>query len=438
MSRRALAVAGVLATAVPAPGSAQTDTSFVGVDRIAAIVGNQVIPVSRLDEEVNLLRARGAQVPTDSAALATFRRDLLQELISEELLLQAAQRDTNIRVTEQEVQSATDVAVREVRSQFASELEYQRELRRSGFATPDEYRLWLTEQKRRDLLREMFMATLQERGELTPLPPTERELREAFEEFRAQQPQRPASVSFRQILISVQPDSAALRRAWLRAESLHTRLREGEDFAALAREHSDDPTTAERDGELGWVRRGMLVKEFEDVAFRIRPNVVSVPVHSPFGYHLIEVRRTTPAAVLVRHILIRPEITEVDRLEARTVAEAIKQALGEGAAFDSIARLRPDPDEETLLENVPRDRLPASYQHAMAGAASGDVLGPVELSDIAGRTKYAVLMFDEARPEGEYRFEDVRDRLRDSVAQRNAVEQLLRHLRDQTYVEVRL
>jgi peptidyl-prolyl cis-trans isomerase SurA len=408
------------------------------VDSIAAIVGDQVIPMSRLAEEINVMRARGEDVPTDAAALAEFRRTVLDQLIDRELLAQAARRDTSVQVTDQEVQAATDQSIEEVRGQFASALEFQRQLRQSGFATVDEYRRWLADQTRRDLHEQALIEGLDRRGELTPLPPTERELRLAFQEFRARQPTRPASVSFRQILVPVRPDSAELRRARTRADSLRARLTAGEDFAALAREHSDDPTTAQQGGELGWVRRGQLVREVEDVAFRIRPGVVSQPVLSEFGFHLIEVRRTTPAAVLVRHILVRPEITEADKLEARTVAESIVRALREGASFDSLARLYRDPTEETLLENIPRDQLPPGYASALADAEPGDVVGPIELSDGQGRVKYAVAVFDAAREEGEYRFEDVRDQLRARVMQTNALERFLEKLRERTYIEIRI
>lgn len=417
---------------------AQQDGDFVQVDRVAAIVGNTVIPLSRVEEELNVMRAQGADVPTDSAGVATLRQRILESLINDELLVQAARRDTAIVVTEQEVQAAADQAIREVRDQFPSELAYRRQLRQSGFATVDEYRSWLADQQRRKLLIDQLIEKLRQSGVLAPLPPTERELRQAFEETRPRQPKRPASVSFRQILIPVRADSAAQAKAFAKADSVRRLIQEGGEFATLARRFSDDPTTAERGGELGWIRRGVLVKEFEDVAFRIRPGVVSRPVQTTFGFHLIEVQRATPAEVQVRHILIRPELTEADKLEARTVAEAVARALREGASFDSLARLHRDPDEEVLLENVPRDELPAGYQTALADAQRGDIVGPVELQDQAGRVKYAVIRFEESRPAGEYSFEDVRDRLRGQLAEQNAVERYLRQLRERTYVDIRI
>lgn len=383
------------------------------------------------------MRRQGSELPTDSTAMMHLRRQILEQIISEELFVQAARRDTAITVTEQEVQAAADEGVREVRNQFTSDLEYRRELRTAGFASPEEYRRWQADQKRRQLLRETFLARLRQTGELEPLPPTERELREAFEQTRDRQPKRPAAVSFRQIVIRPEPDSAALLDAYAEADSLSKAIRDGADFATVAKRFSQDPGSAERGGELGWIRRGMLVREFDQVAFRLKVGAVSPPVRTSFGFHIIQVQRATPAEIQVRHVLIAPQISEADLDAATNKAQRVADALRRGAPFDSLARAHADPEEERLVEDVPRDRLPPTYQRALAEAQPGDLIGPVPLQDATGRTKVAVILFDEARPEGNYTFEDLRDRLRGQLAEDNAVRRYLRKLRDATYVEIR-
>lgn len=438
--RASLVVPAILGVALAsAVGVLAQETEFQTVDRIAAIVGDSVISLSRVEEELNVYRQRGGQIPTDSAQRAALMRELLSGLVDQQLILQAALRDTSISVSEQEVQVAVERAVREVRGQFASELEFRRELEASNFGTPEEYRLWLADQQRNELLRNQYVQKLRESGDLTPLAPTESELREFFEENRARQQRRPATVSFRQIVVRVDPDSAALATAYQLADSLARALREGADFNVVARRFSEDPGSRDLGGELGWVRRGNFVPRFEQVAFSLKPGAISPPVLTPFGYHVIEVERSQPAEVQVRHILIRPKLTDADIARAREKAELVAQGLIDGVPFDSLAALHHDflGNEQTLVEDYPQGELPEMYRDALSGAQENDVIGPMQIDAGDGRPKFAVIRVLELRPEGEYSFDDLRDQMRNVLSEQNAMQRMLRSLRDATYVEIR-
>jgi len=439
--RVALAVSCALLVGV-APARAQEDASFAVIDRIAAVVGDSVIPLSRIEEEVNVLRQQGGEVPTDSAGLTALRQEILRAIIDQTLLVQAALRDTMINVSEQEVQAAVERAVREVRGQFASDLEFRRQLEASNFGTPEAYRRWLADQQRRELLRNQLMQRLQETGQLVPLAPTDAELRAFFESNRTQMGRRPATITFRQVVVRVRGDSVALAAARVLADSLAQAIRNGADFGQVARRYSADPSTRDQGGELGWVRRGVLVAEFERVAFdpRMRAGTISPPVETVYGYHIIEVERAQPAEVQVRHILIGPELTEADRARALQQAEEVRDGMLRGEPFDSLARRYHDyaGQEQTLVEDFPRDQLPPGYGDALQGATPGDVIGPVLLDAGDGRPKYTVMRVDNVRPEGDFNFEDVRERLRSMLSEQNAMERYLRGLRDATYIEVRL
>jgi peptidyl-prolyl cis-trans isomerase SurA len=416
------------------------EVEFQTVDRVAAIVGDSVISLSRVEEELNVYRQRGGEIPTDPDQRTALMRELLNGLVEQQLVLQAALRDTSITVSEQEVQVAVERAVREVRGQFASELEFRRELESSNFGTPEEYRLWLADQQRNELLRNQYIQKLREKGDLTPLAPTEAELRTFYEENRNRQQRRPATASFRQIVVRVDPDSAALATAFHLADSLAGVLRDGADFNVIARRFSEDPGSRDQGGELGWVRRGNFVPRFEAVAFSIKPGAISPPVLTPFGYHIIEVERSQPAEVQVRHILIRPTLTEADAGRARGKAELVAQGLIDGVPFDSLAALYHDfvGSEQTLIEDYPQSELPEMYRDALSGAQPNDIIGPMLIDAGDGRPKFAVIRVLELRPEGEYSFDDLRDQMRNVLSEQNAMQRMLRTLREATYVEIRL
>ena len=93
--------------------------------------------------------------------------------------------------------------------------------------------------------------------------------------------------------------------------SIKNMIVEGESFSDLASTYSIDPSRS-AGGELGWVRRGELVKEFETTAFTLEENKISEPVKTVFGYHLIETLEKKGEKIRVRHILVKPETDEND------------------------------------------------------------------------------------------------------------------------------
>ncbi len=434
---------GLVALAAAAASSAVAqgapDSQLVMVDRIVAVVGSKPITASRVEEEVNVIRQQGGAVPTDSAELVTFKRQVLDRIIEQELLVQAALQDTLVEVSEQELQQAVEGGLQEIRDQFPSELDYARELRKAGFDSPEDYRLWYSEQKRRELLQQALFQSLRERGELRPISPTEAELRAYYDQLESR-PTRPPTVSFRQVVVTAEADSAAWEAAGLRADSVWNMVRSDKDrFGALAGQYSDDPSTASRGGELGFFRRGQMVREFEIVAFRMRPGQISPPVRTPFGYHIIEVERVEPAEIQARHILISPVITDEDRARGNRMARRIKQELEAGGSYDSLQRIFHDRREQAVVEEVAKQNLPPAYSGVLEGAAPGDVLGPLELDQGPPTPpKYAVIVFDAERPEGELGFEDLRDQIRDRLAQEGAFERFIGQLKEKTYIDIRL
>jgi peptidyl-prolyl cis-trans isomerase SurA len=278
---------------------------------------------------------------------------------------------------------------------------------------------------------------MQASEQIKPVAPTERELRDFFEKNRNAFGERPASVSFRQIVVAPQPAPAAKQRAYQLADSIAKALRAGGDFATAARRFSGDSASRSQGGELGWQRRGQFERPFDEAVFRLRPGTISEPVETVFGYHVIQVERVQPTEVQARHILIIPETTPADRDSARALAARVADAARAGASFDSLQRVHHDGSEEREALNAPVDRLPAVYTTAIAEADSGSIAGPFELAGPEGRVKFAILRIADKRPAGEVTFADVVERLRQVLSEDLAQERYVTRLRASTYVDIR-
>ncbi len=436
--RRALLALGLIAAAAARPPQAAAQQRARTIDRVVAIVGTRAILASDIDQRVVEFQAQGGQVPDDSAGRAAVRRQVFERMIDEELLVQQAQRDTAVKVTEQEVLDQVEQTYQNVRKQFSSETEFQAQLRQVGLGSVEEWRRRLTEEQRRAILQQRLLEALRQRGRLRPIPPTDAQMREFWEQNRAQQPRRPPSAAFRQVVMTARPDSAAKARARQLAESLTVELRRGADFAGVAKRFSADSGTREQGGELGWFRRGLMVPEFEDVAFRLRPGQISDPVETPLGFHIIQVERVQPAEILARHVLIQATVTPAQVALARARADSVHAAFAAGASFDSLARRYADPTEPKLAEDAPITQLPPEYQTVFAGDTTLGLKPVLTIGADTPRPKFVVLEVTKRHGEGELTFEDVKLRIREILSQDLAVRHYVDQLRRQTYIDRRL
>ena len=440
MSRRRIVLAALLGLLARDAAAQVADSAgaLVPVDRIVAVVGNRALMRSQLDEQFyQLITSLGVTGPSTAADSARLRRQILEDMVDDELMVQQAQKDTTIKVTDAEVIESVEKTLRDIRQKYPNEFEFQKELRAAGFVSMEEYRRFMVEQARRDMFRSRLTDVLKEQGTLKPVQPTEQEMRAFFDAQKGQFGKRPATISFRQVVVVPQSTEQARAQARALADSITGELRKGADFAVAAKRFSQDPGSRDLGGDLGWTRRGMFVPEFEKVAFALKPGQLADPVESSFGFHIIQLQRAQPGEIQARHILIVPELTESDIDRALELAQKVYAELKAGALVDSLQRRYSDPTEEREAAATPLDRLPPVYARALADADSGTVVAPFALDGPGGRRKFAVVLVTEKRAEGEIRYEDVKDRVRGALADQLATRKYLQRLRSATYVDVR-
>ena len=427
---------------VARPTAAPDTGKALEVDRIAAVVGDRPILWTELMEEVNERRARGLKVPTDSVGQMEIARSVIQEMIDEEVIVQHAVRDTSVHIVDLEVQEAADQQLKRVRSQFKSDVEFAQALKSGGFGTPEEYKRWLNEKARRNALQEKLFAKLRQNGKIVPVPVTEQDVNEAFEKSKDNLPKRPATVTFRQIVVPARPSDAAKAAAKAKAESLLVEVRKGGDFEQIAKRESMDPSSKELGGDLGWNRRNVMVPAFERWLFALAPGQTSPVVETTFGYHIIRVDRVQPGEVKARHILIRPRIDSADVATAKLRADSARALWETGVNFDTLVARYHDSDaqEETgSMQPFDRAQLPESYKTAFEGKGTGTFVEPFAIDDPArSAKKYVVAQIVKADDGGEYTLQDFRNQIRDQLGQERGMRRVIDQMRKDLYVSVRI
>jgi len=407
------------------------------VDRIAAVVGDSVITLTQIEERIFQLQYQGVEVPSEGPARAKLQRDVLDQMIGEQLIVQAAVQDSTIVVDDTELDDMVSQELQQRSRGFeGGSPAFQAALRQQGW-TLASYREFVRGQARQQMLYQQYMA--KHTRDLSAVVVQQDEVRQFYEEQRDQVGQRPPTVQFGQVVVPTTPSDSAMEAAREEAERIREMAVEGQDFEDLARRFSDDPGSKENGGDLGWFRRGAMVEAFEEAAFNLPLNQVSEPVETDFGFHIIKVERRRSGEIRARHILISPKTSEADEARARTRAEEVKAALESGEGLGAVREEFGDPQSPDTLE-VPFDQLrelPPGFAEPLLQSEAGQILGPLAF-EAQGVPRFAVLKVLEVREGGEYSFEDLQDRIRERLQQEKLVEQILENLRSETYVQIRI
>ena len=439
-NRLAIPLLALLAlTLAPAPSAAQLPmTDDAVVDRLVAIVGDSTIVQSQIEEELARGAINGQQLPPrDSPEWDAVFREVLGQFIDQLLIVQAAEQDSLIQVDETTIDERVADEIDRLSQEFGGQPALRQALAAEGL-TLAEYREMMKSQARMSQIRQLYLQL--RLRDAAPVEVTEDEMLEQFQEARGTLQQRPRLLTFKQIVLKPQASEAALDSARAEAERLLERIRAGEDFATLAGEYSDDTGSAELGGDLGWFRRGRMVREFEDAAFSLLAGEVSDVVQTDFGFHIIKVERFRSGERQARHILIMPEQTEVDLAEARRLAETLKARVEAGEPIEDVRAEVVDrtdelaPDSLTITFDQIGELGPA--YSPLRTAAAGEVLGPFDHVVASGQERFSIVEIVEVREAGAYTFEDLRGTIASRLQQIKQTERLLQRLRESTYVEI--
>jgi len=303
------------------------------LERIVAVVDNEVILKSELDYQVTVAAARGGLKADDPE----FKKKILNQLIEEKLLYAQAELDS-ITVSNEEVEAQLENQLGFFIQQFGS----RERLEQVYGMSIDKIRREL-----RDGVRKNLMAQMVQNKKFGNVDATRREVEEFFNTYQDSLGLVPEKFKISHIFINPKATEKLKNEARNLAQSLLDSLKAGADFSKLAKQYSDDPGSAAQGGNLGYVKRGVFFPEFEAAAFALKKGELSGVVESPVGFHVIQLLDRRGESINTRHILIKVKPDDEADLKAIEFLTEIRDSILKGEKSFSYFAKKYSDDKET-------------------------------------------------------------------------------------------
>lgn len=373
-------------------GYGQAEKSKSAIDGVAAIVADNIILKSELAQIVNLTAMQQNINPNQNIELyQRLQMQVLQSLIDQKVVLELAEKDTNIIVKDKEVDSALETQISNILSQAGSEENAEKMLGEPLRDFKREY--WYD-------IRDRLYADKFQQLKLQGVSVNRTDVESFYNTYKDSLPFFPPKIKLRHILLPLKPGEKSVNTTIALLDSLRDEVYAGADFSELAKSYSQDPGSKNRGGDLGLTRRGSLVSEFEEVAFTLDIGEISKPVKTAFGYHIIQPLEKQGDKVRVRHILITPPISEDDEQKVYDFATTIKDSVKTIDEFIALAE-RHSVDEKT---NENGGDLGWINPNTFAIPEIGQVLQYLELHECSQPVKtslgYHLLWLEDAKEGG--------------------------------------
>ena len=368
------------------------------IDKSIAVVGNEMISLSQLEENVQMTRLRGMMSDKN------VRCDLLEQMMISKLFLMQARLDS-LNVNNEMVESEMSARINQLRTELGGDEGVEKYFGKPMYELRQEWRETLQEQS---LTQQMQSNVASKIPDLTPLDI------EAYVKAADKEDLPVVPIKYQISQICIYPDREAANMAVKeRLLAIRERIINGEKFSTLARLYSQDPSNAMRGGELGMASKSIFWSAFSDAAMALKPGVVSQIVETPDGFHILEVLEKKGDMFNARHILLKPEYTSEDREKAFGVLDSLRTQILEGnIPFPLAARFySQDPstrtnggqmaDPQTGASYFEIDQLKPQDYAAIKDLKEGEISQPIESLDNEGRNGnlvYKIVRVDKIIP----------------------------------------
>lgn len=360
------------------------------IDKIVATIGGEFVLLSEVEEQFSLMEAQRGVLPEDA------RCNILDNAILTKLLLNQAKLDS-IVVSDEEVEEQLNARIDRILTYMNNDIQQFEEYYGQ---TIGEVKEQFREDLKNQLLTERMRAEIINNVTVTPS-----EVKAFFNQIpKDSLPYFSSEVEIGEIVYKPKVNAEERQKAIEKLEEIRRQITSGEaTFEELAARFGDDGT-ARVGGDLGWSKRGNFVPAFEAAAYKLEKEEISPVVETQFGFHIIQMLERRGNSIHVRHILVKPEITEADLDLARTYLDSIRQLVVHDSLSFSIAVKRYSDKDVQSYNNDGRmvnpgtgntffevGDLDADIYFTIDTMKVGGLSAPFEFNDQTGETYFRIV-----------------------------------------------
>jgi len=310
------------------------------LDRVASVVENKIVLMSDVVLAANAVAAQQQINPnTNPLAYQKILESSRESMIEQLLIIEMAEQDS-VEILDKDVDKALNQQIDNIIAQTGSKELAEEALGKKISDFKRSYR----DDMRGKLLAEKYTSSL-----TTSINVSRGDVVDFFNTYKDSIPSFPTLYKTHHILLEIKPSEESNKKSFEEAMDIRNKIVNGLSFDEAAKLYSADPGSKDQGGNLGYVPRGTFVKEFDRVVFTIEKNILTEPIKTKYGHHLIEVLERTGEKVLARHILIRTKTTDLDKKNTYDAISNIKNNIN---SFDDFYQAAADfSDDKTSNTN---------------------------------------------------------------------------------------
>lgn len=361
------------------------------IEKVIAKVGGEYILYSEL---IGAYQYQKQQNPAlDEDALCP----ILEQMIAQRLLINQAKLDSII-VSDGEIENQLDARITNILGMMGNdEQRFVEYYGKSVVAVKEDFR----EDIKQQILAEKIQRELINEVDVTPI-----EVKEFYEGIPSDSlPYLPSEVEVSEIIIQPEVNETEAKISKDLILDIRSKILSGEEsFEDMARKYSADPGSGANGGDLGWSKRGSFVTEFEAAAYDLDINEISDLVETQFGYHILKLIDRRGNQLNLKHILIKPKITDADMEITKNKLDSIRTLLiADSLDFVSAVRIHSNKETQSY-NNIGRMTNPAtgdtffetgdlepSIYFAIEELDVNGVSGPLEFQTPRGETHFRII-----------------------------------------------